>query len=345
MNRTSWLLADRKLLNVLVKPSGFLFEAKEDETILEAALRCGYFFPNLCRMGVCGTCRGKVLQGEIDYAGKEILALNQAERETGYALFCCARAKSDLVIEVKDFGKIPIFSTKEWIYNVIHRETLGKAITKIVLGPSEDSHLFYQAGQYIKIIHADGTLSPLSIASAPEENFLIELHLAHPPDNLQAQDILRFTASEKKVVFTGPYGNCTIGELYGTKPIIFLARGTGFAPVKAIVEEIQKFKNYPRMHFYWSVTSPDEFYMDELLTRWVSEIKNFSYTPVLSRDYPHWNGRVGLLQDVVLEDYSDLLDYLVYVSAPEAIVHDVLHKFLAAGVERKNYFSDVFDYF
>jgi len=327
---------------IIVKPSGFFFDVQAHETILEAALRCGYFFPHHCRMGVCGTCRGKVLRGEIDYDGKEILGLTADEYEKNDALFCCARPKTDLVIEVKDFGCS--ISATQWVYDVVCSQQMTKAITQIILRPSQSSHLFYQAGQYVKIIHADGRVSPLSIANAPQKDFLIELQLAHPENNLLAQDILRSVAEEKKLIFRGPYGNCTTGELFTDKPIIFLARGTGFASVKAMIEEMQKFKKYPRMHFYWSVTAPQEFYMDEWLRRWTRELKNFSYTPVLSRDSQQWPGKVGKLQEIVLQDYPDLTDYLVYISAPETIVHDVLHELQRAGLPRNRYYSDVFDY-
>ncbi len=231
-----------------------------------------------------------------------------------------------------------------WKYDIVHSEYLAKNITQIILKPPQHSHMLYQAGQYIKILLPDGNVAPLSIANAPEENFTIELHLTHPADNLQAQDILRLTKEEKKIEFRGPYGHCTIDKFHPTQPIIFLARGTGFAPVKAIIEQMKKNKIFPRAHFYWSVTSPDQFYLNELLMQWVHEIKNFSYTPLLSRAHPSWQGKTGLLQDVILKDYPDLTDYLVYASAPESIVRDVLHKLGEAGLQRERYFSDVFDY-
>lgn len=331
---------------VLVIPCGISFDVQTNETILEAALRCGYFFPHRCRMGSCGTCRGKVLEGEIEYVRQDILGLTLDECTNGDVLFCSVKPLSDLVIFVKDFNQNTKNSKgpKEWIYNIISSELISKDVTRIMLHPSSEAHLLYQAGQYIKVIHSDGFVSPLSIANAPQDNFLIELQLTHSFDNLQAQDILRVISDEKKLVLRGPYGSCTAGELYSGQPIIFLARGTGFAPVKALIEEMMKFKKMPRMHFYWSVTSPDDFYMDGLLAQWVREFENFSFTPVLSRQNSQWQGRVGLLQDVVLENYVDMAGYKVYVSAPEPIVHDVLHALLGAGVERECFYSDVFDY-
>ncbi len=332
------------IYQVLVKPSGFCFDVDEHETVLDAALRQGYFFPHQCRIGICGTCCGKIVQGNVHYAEKEIVALAPTQQEAGYALFCSAKPQSDLIIEVTDFGMAQLLIPTECVYEVMSRELIANDITRIFLRPLQHAGVFYQAGQYLKVLHSTGAVSPLSIANAPEENFSLELHLSHPIDNALAQDILRFTQEEKKWIVRLPYGNCTLSELYDEQPIIFLARGTGFASIKAIIEGMKRFKVYPRMHLYWSVTSPSELYMDELVMTWTRELKQFSYTPVLSQPHPQWTGQTGLLQEAVLSDYPDLENYRVYISAPEPIVHDVLHVFQQAGMQRKFYYSDVFDY-
>jgi len=343
MNVINWLRVVRKLpslFQILVKPGHFIFNVREDETVLEAALRCGYFFPNLCRMGVCGTCKGKLLQGEVEYIREEMAGLTASERENGDVLFCSVKPKSDLIIEVSDFGKMEL-SAKDFIYTVKSAELLTKNITQLILYPSSSARLVYQAGQYIEIIHSDGSRSPLSIANAPHENLHIELQLSHSPENTQAKDILRIASEEKKLIVRGPYGSCVAGKFLTDRPVVFLARGTGFAPIKAMIEQMIQFKKYPSMCLYWSASTPDEFYMDELLTRWVREIKDFTFVPVLSRPYPEWPGKIGLLQNVILEDCPEIVSSMVYVSAPEPIVHDVLHVLQAAGLSREHYFSDL----
>lgn len=226
----------------------------------------------------------------------------------------------------------------------MNAEFISKDITKILLRPSTELRLSYEAGQYIKILHSNGDLSPLSIANAPEEKGLLELHLTHSEDNLQARDILRMISEEKKLILRGPYGSCTASELSAEQPIIFLARGTGFAPIKAIIENNLNFNNNRAIHFYWSVRSPEDFYLDEVISQWTREIKNFSFTPIVSRQYPHWQGRVGLLQDILLQDYPTIAQHQVYVCAPESVVHDILHVLQQAGLPRNHFYSDVFDY-
>ncbi len=320
---------------VTVQPNGFSFVVQDNETILEAALRCGYFFPHRCLLGVCKTCCGKLISGEIDYAGREILGLTLDEQKAGYVLFCQARPKTDLIIYVESAGVSHSVAPAEIIYDVIEYKPLADTIMYIRLQAPVNQRIEYQAGQYIKVIHRDKSMSPLSIACAPGDCSIIELHLAHPKNNLQAQDILLMVEQMKQLSLSGPYGTSTAAKIFGEQPIIFLARGTGFAPIKSIIEELDKFKKYPAMHLYWSAASASELYMDKLARQWTSELKNFSYTQVLNR---------ALVQNVILKDYPELAHYRVLASAPEAIVHAALQTFLGAGLTREHYFSDLFDY-
>ncbi len=230
----------------------------------------------------------------------------------------------------------------EVVYDVIQCKKLTDTITAIRLQAPLQQHIAYQAGQYIKVIHGNGTLSPLSIACLPGNCSVIELHLAHPESNQQARDILSMIQQTKKLRLCGPYGNCTAAEFYSNHPVIFLARGTGFAPIKSIIEELINFKKYPAMHLYWSAASSNELYMNDLPKHWAGQLKNFSYTPLLSRANETWQGETGLLQQIILRDHPNLLHYRILASAPEAIVHAALQTFLHAGLKRENYFSDVF---
>ncbi len=233
---------------------------------------------------------------------------------------------------------------KDITYLVVQRDSIGKDITRILLQAPKQDALRYHAGQYVKVVHPDGKLSPLSIACSPHDYSFIELHIAHPDSNHFAREILLKISAEKKLTLRGPYGCSTEFAAQRDQPIIFLARGTGFAPVKSIVEELTRLNTYPSMHLYWSATAPEELYLHELAQGWMNELQNFSYTPVLSRPHTHWQGKIGLLQHVILENHSDLSPYRIYASAPESIVHDALQDFLTAGLKRENYFSDVFGY-
>ncbi len=233
---------------------------------------------------------------------------------------------------------------KKFTYQLVSLESISNEVTRIFLKPSEQSHFSWQAGQYIKILHENGDISPLSIANAPTKSTLIELHLTHTADNSQAHDILRTLTHEKKLILRGPYGSCTPEKFQHAKRIIFLARGSGFAPIKAMIEAMAMTQNHPPIELYWSATSPDEFYMLALLNRWEADIKNFSWTPILSRPHTNWQGKTGLLQHILLENNSDIGNSAIYISAPYTVVYDVADALTAKGLSRETIFSDVFDY-
>lgn len=317
---------------VTVQPSGISFDVKSDETILEAALRCGFFFPHKCRMGVCTSCKGKILQGEIEYRN-EILGLSEEEKANQSALFCCAKPKSDLTIFVKDFNftGAQISPPKTLIYSVIHSELLAKNISRVLLKAPAGDCIQYQAGQYVKVIHSDQRVSPMSIASPPADLSIIELHLSHPPENSQAVDLLQLIKTQSELSLQGSFGVCTVSRIAIDRPILFLANGTGFSSVKAVIEELITMKEFPPIHFYWYGKSQEELYMQELVHSWMSKVNNFRFTPVVAED----------INQLVLQDYPDLTHYQVYMVDAQNAVYASLFQFMHHGLAKEFFYSDV----
>lgn len=220
------------------------------------------------------------------------------------------------------------------MYDVIQCERLTENVSQILLSPPENNSLVYQAGQYINAVHQNGVLSPLSIACAPNQTGVLELHLAHPPGNALAEDLLNLIHVEKKLQLTGPFGTCTAKKIIQQQPVIFLARGTGFAPIKAMLEEAQMQQNKPSLHLFWSVTKQEDFYLRAQVEAWVREMENFSFTPVLTQ--------TDLLQHAVLHHYPDLANYRVYASAGTTLVYEIWDALSQHGLKKESYFSDVF---
>lgn len=234
---------------------------------------------------------------------------------------------------------------KNFDYHVVSRTSPAPEISLIELKAINNS-LHYEAGQYIKIIQPDGTFSPLSIGNAPNKSASIELHLSHSADNLKAIALANMMLPNKKIILCGPYGKCTIKKLEPNLPIIFIARVTGFAPIKAIIEQLIQSKQYPAMHLYWGATNPADFYLLSLVKQWEKKLAQFHFTPVLtgSLDHHHWQGKIGLLQDKIVEDYPDLRNFQVYASGPPALIYDSLEVFMEHGLQKQRFISDVFDY-
>lgn len=232
------------------------------------------------------------------------------------------------------------------VYQVIEQKLLTPNVAQVFLAPREGAPLIYQAGQYIKIVHPDQSTSPFSIANAPDSGKLLEFHLLFLKENRKAWDIFQHLRDKKDVRLSGPYGRCTAACLDEKKPVIFIARSTGFSPIKAVIEEWIRKPAYPPMHLYWSVPGWRDLYLAERIHAWVKDLRHFHFTAVLTREIlpPEAGAKYGPIPDLVLQDYPDLSGHQVYVSGPEKMVYAALEAFQQKGLPRDSFYSDVFDY-
>ena len=219
-------------------------------------------------------------------------------------------------------------------YQVIKITALAKDISQIIVKASTASHIKYEAGQYAIIVHDDGIESPMSIACAPVDAAIIEFHLHHPAENLQALDLLRLAKMDKGLMIQGPFGRCTASTLLLDRPIIFIANGTGLAPIKAVMEELLQIKNLPPIYLYCYDEESDQPYLNDLILEWQRQIKNFHFFFVSSQQ----------VIEAVLKDHQNLSAYQVYaVDAPQEVLK-ILNAFLEKGLEREHFYSDGLDY-
>ena len=187
------------------------------------------------------------------------------------------------------------------LYKIKQYRHLTPHVVQIFIQDEFLSPFIYQPGQYIKIFHPDQTLSPFSIANAPLMDGTLELHLFHSKENTKAKEMMSLVREKKELIIRGPYGKCTANHLVLDRPILFLARGTGFAPIKAIVEALSKHERYPAMHLYWAVGGWRELYLYDLVERWVQTLNNFRFTAVLTREYlPDKESYASLVQFLML---------------------------------------------
>lgn len=217
------------------------------------------------------------------------------------------------------------------IYQVMHHEYLAKNISRVLLKSPTRAFISYQAGQYIHVVHHDQVESPMSIACAPLDFSMIELHLYHPPENRQALDMLRMVIEEKCLALRGPYGRCTASVIRLDRPVIFLANGTGFAPIKAVMEELLRLKKLPSLHLYWCADSQAELYLRELVVSWETTSEVFRFTAVEPQT----------MVAAVLEDYPDLSRCQVYAVETPDVVSSALDLFMRQGLDEKYFYSDV----
>lgn len=336
---------------VVVQPSGRSFEVGDDETVLEGALRSGIGLPYGCKNGACGSCRGQVVEGRLTHGPHQASALNADDEARGAALFCSARPDSDLVIavrEVRGIGEIPIKKLPARVAS-LSRAAPDVAIVRLQLPATE--RLQYLPGQYVEIILRDGRRRSYSMASAPGTSDQVELHIRHTPGGLFTDQVFGVGAFADKPLkerdilrFEGPLGSFFLRD-DSTKPIVLVASGTGFAPIKAIVEHaIVKSLDRP-MTLYWGGRRPHDLYDDALARSWESALPSFRYVPVVSDAAPddRWTGRTGFVHRAVLEDFDDLSGHQVYACGAPIVVDSARREFTASrALPEDEFYADAF---
>ena len=328
---------------ITIKPSGHAYHAEEGETVLESALREGFTLPYGCRNGACGSCKGTILEGSVDYGDYQESALSEEEKHAGRALFCCALPLTDLTIECREVGAARDIQIKTLPCRVQKMLRLGGDVMVLYLKLPAKERLQFLAGQYVDILLKDQKRRSFSLANAPHNDELLELHVRNVVggaftdyvfNKMQEKDILRFE---------GPLGTFFLRE-DSDKPIIFVASGTGFAPIKGIIEHAFHKGMTRDMTLYWGVRHRSEFYMPELPEQWAREHPNFRFIPVLSEPQPadHWQGRTGLVHEAVLQDLPDLGAYQVYAGGSPAMVEAAHRTFTVHGLPEDEFYSDAF---
>ncbi|MDF2868053.1 MAG: CDP-6-deoxy-delta-3,4-glucoseen reductase, partial [Gammaproteobacteria bacterium] len=299
---------------VHIKPSGNTLTVKPDETVLAAALRQNYQFPHNCRNAICGACKGKLLDGKVDYGDKPIYALTEQEREEGLALFCSAKPLSDLVIHMDEVAGPQHITVQTLTCSVIFYKQLAPTVWQVLLKP-EEAKPVYRAGQYLEILHRDGSPKPFSIANAPNADGIIELHIRHTPENTYTAELLDEIKQGRALRIKLPYGDCIYPKEKDVKTIL-LAGGTGFAPMQAILEQALSNELNPPIYFYWGARSLQDLYLHEKVLAWAQQYHQLHYIPVLSMPEPadNWQGKTGFVHEAVVAEHPELSHYQVYAS-------------------------------
>ncbi len=333
---------------VTLKTSGKQFTVAEDETLLDAALQQGITLPYGCKNGACGSCKGKVVEGMVEHGQHSAAALSKIDEASGGTLFCCAYPKSDLLIEAREVqgaGDIAIRKVPCRV-NSIEMPNSDVAILKLQLPAAE--RFQFLAGQYLEFLLKDGQRRAYSIATAPDQEGPLEIHIRHLPGGLFTDFVFGAknpALKEKDILrFEGPLGSFFLRE-DSKKPIIFVAAGTGFAPIKSIVEQMQHKKIERPIHLYWGGRRPSDLYLDELCQFWEKEIPQFTYTPVISDAQPEdqWQGRTGFVHQAVMADHADMANFQVYACGAPVMVNAARNDFSSrCQLPEEEFFADSF---
>jgi len=329
---------------VTIQPSGHHYEVSSEETVLSAALEAGYNLPYGCRNGACGACKGQVLEGTVTHGHYQPHALSEQEIAAGKALFCCARPTTDLVIECREVSAASGLRPRILPCRVEKLEHVAHDVMVMWLKLPSNERLQFAAGQYIEFLLKDGKRRAFSLANAPYDDTLLELHLRLIPGGQFTQYVFNEMKEKTILRLEGPLGSFFLRE-DSDKPVIFIAGGTGFAPVKGIIEHALHHRMQRKMVLYRGVHALRDLYMNDLPLRWQAE-HGIDYVPVLSDPMPedNWSGRIGLVHQAVLQDITDLSGYQIYCCGAPAMVEAAHCDFVAAGLPPDEFFSDAFTY-
>ena len=332
--------------NVTVQPSGRSFSVNAGEAILAAAIRQGIGLPYGCKDGACGSCKCKKIEGSVTQGPHQMKALSPDEAANGFILTCCGMPHSDIVIESRQVTDESAFPIKRMPSRIA---SLAKASHDVMLLrlqlPAADVFK-YHAGQYVEFLLRDGDRRAYSMGTAPHlqlENPGLELHVRHMPGGKFTDQVFS-TMKEKDIArIEGPFGSFYLRE-DSPKPIVFLASGTGFAPIKAMIEHLQ-FKAITRPAvLYWGGRRPFDLYMNDWVQARLADMPNLRYVPVISDALPEdaWLGRTGFVHQAVLEDIADLSGHQVYACGAPIVVDSAQAAYIAAGLPAEEFFADSF---
>ena len=326
---------------VRTEPAGHQFSVEPGETILTAALRRQVGLPYGCRNGSCGSCAARLLTGQVVYPSGKIDGLEG--KPSGTCLTCQGVPTSDLVLAVAEVKTVAQIEVRNLPCRVLRKERLSHDVVRLFLKLPEQQRLQFLAGQYLDFILRDGRRRAFSIANPPHDDAAIELHVRQVPHGEFTEYIFNVLQEKAILRIQGPLGTFVLRE-DADRPIIMVGGGTGFAPLKAMIEHAFHVGVDRPMHLYWGVRTRLDLYLPDLPLAWARAHPHFSYTPVLSAPDPDWQGRTGFVHAAVAADHPDLSGYDCYLSGPPPMVDAGRIAFSANGLPGEHLYSDAFEY-
>jgi CDP-4-dehydro-6-deoxyglucose reductase len=332
---------------ITLVPTGQSFVAEPGEAVLTAALRAGLNLPHSCKGGHCASCRARVLAGEFEYPRGRPAGITDDEAREGYALLCQARALSDLTVETREVRPAPDVEVKSLPCRIERMDRVADDVMAVFLRLPAVEEFNYRPGQYLDVILSEGRRRSFSIASAPADGRLIELHVRRASksgftgqlfDSMRAGTLLRIE---------GPLGQFWF-RAESPRPPLFVGGGTGYAPLRAMLRQLVAAGDRREVTLYWGARDVPDLYEHAWLEELQRRRPGFSYRPVLSgaatEDAVPWTGRRGLVHEAVLADVPGLAGFDVYASGPPAMVEAIRDTFVRHGLPRQQLHFDSFDY-
>jgi CDP-4-dehydro-6-deoxyglucose reductase, E3 len=334
--------------NVRIEPHARTLKAAAAQPVLEAALAAGLNLPHSCKSGHCGSCRARLMAGQIRYPNGRPLGITAEEERRGQILLCQARAASDLTVEARLIASVADVEIKTLPCRIERITPLAGDVVQVMLRLPAVERLNFQPGQYLDVLLESGRRRSFSIASPPHDSALIELHVRRVSGGGFTERLFGSGAAPLAVGsllrIEGPVGQFVYRD--GALPALMIAGGTGFAPLKSMLRHVLE-TGLPRsLHLYWGARHPRDLYERERLLEWVARFPQLSFSAVLSEASAAEGAgqRVGFVHRAVLEDHPDLSGVEVYAAGPPAMIEAIRSEFPQHGLPSGRLYFDSFDY-
>ena len=338
--------------HIQLQPSGRVFAAEKNETLLEAALRSGIALKYSCNTGACGECAGKVVTGEVRETQHHDFMFSDAQRAQRYALLCSCAAVSDMVIEVNEVGGAEDIPLQQIATRVERLERVQEDTMILHLRTPRSQTLYFLAGQHISLAIEGLPARNKSLASCPCNAMNLQIHIRRVPGDVFSEYVFNQLAPSQTVMIEGPWGKFTLDEA-SKRPILFIAYETGFAPVKSIIEHTFALEAEQPIHLYWMVRQPGGHYLQNLCRSWLDALDNFKFTPLFGdhrTDGRSWEAAADPERDVqdmeklgaaIIADYPDLSGLDVYLTAPDSGVGRIVQILQQQGLPQQQLHLDL----
>ena len=329
---------------ISILPSGRTFTVNPDEAMLAAGIRQGIGLPYGCKDGACGSCKCKKIEGTVIHGPHQAKALSEAEEANGYVLTCCGVPQSDVLLESRQVSEAGAFPIRKMPSRVSAMERKSHDVILLRLQLPANDPFVYHAGQYVEFILRDGSRRSYSMANARHNGPGVDLHIRHMPGGKFTDHVFGVMKEKEIQRIEGPFGSFYLRE-DSDKPMVLLASGTGFAPIKALIEHMQMQGITRAATLYWGGRRPEDLYLDAWVRQKMVEMPNLQYVPVISNATAQdaWTGRTGFVHKSVLEDLPDLSGYQVYACGAPIVVDSArLDYSELAGLPEEEFYADSF---
>lgn len=317
--------------------SGTEFMVSEGKTILDEAIEQGVVLPYSCLTGRCGTCKCKVISGETTILNAET-SLSVHETNSSFVLTCCRVAVSDVELDIEDLPQLKHIRSKTTPCKITSITQCAEDVIEVKLRTPPSGKLIYLPGQYVNIIGPENISRSYSIANSPSSDGHITLQIRRVDNGKLSQYWFKDAKVDDLLRMEGPLGTFFVRDSDKTN-IIFLATGTGIAPIKAMLESLSKeaeLMKDKKIFLFWGNRYSEDFY-------WEPRFKNLhiEYMPVMSRDTKA-KDKPNYVQDMLLDLNLDLKNAIVYSCGAEKMIEDARNKLLKRGLPSDFYHSDAF---